>query len=140
MAPIGGGHWAGFVPGLKDGDQYLFYVEGTGSSGFKRDPRARLLTHQPSFPACNSVLRNAARFPWRQERFVPPAFNDLVLYQLHVGTFSIAAGNGDGKFLDVDPARAPSCLARHQCARTAADPGIPDHVQHGLQRHRSLQP
>ena len=29
MAPIGGGHWAGFVPGLKDGDRYLFYVEGT---------------------------------------------------------------------------------------------------------------
>jgi 1,4-alpha-glucan branching enzyme len=22
MVPIGGGHWAGFVPGLKDGDQY----------------------------------------------------------------------------------------------------------------------
>ena len=101
MAPIGGGHWAGFVPGLKDGDRYLFFVEGTGSSGFKRDPRARLLTHQPSFPACNSVLRNADRFPWHQARFVPPAFNDLILYQLHVGTFSITPGNGDGKFLDV---------------------------------------
>jgi 1,4-alpha-glucan branching enzyme len=69
MAPIGGGHWAGFVPGLQNGEQYLFYVEGTGSSGFKRDPRARLLTHQPSFPACNSVLRDATRFPWHQARF-----------------------------------------------------------------------
>jgi hypothetical protein len=43
-APIGGEHWASFVPGLKDGDPYLFYVEGTGLSDFKRDPRARLLT------------------------------------------------------------------------------------------------
>ena len=42
-----------------------------------------------------------ARFPWHQARFVPPAFNDLILYQLHVGTFSIMPGNGDGKFLDV---------------------------------------
>jgi 1,4-alpha-glucan branching enzyme len=24
LAQIGGGHWASFVPGLKDGDQYLF--------------------------------------------------------------------------------------------------------------------
>jgi 1,4-alpha-glucan branching enzyme len=139
MAPIGGGHWAGFVPGLKDGDQYLFYVEGTGSSGFKRDPRARLLTHQPSFPACNSVLRNISGFPWHQPQFTPPAFNDLILYQLHVGTFSITPGNGNGKFLDVIQARAPSRLARRQRARAVADPGIPDHVQHGLQRHRSLQ-
>jgi 1,4-alpha-glucan branching enzyme len=26
MAPIGGGHWASFVPGLKDGDPYLFHL------------------------------------------------------------------------------------------------------------------
>ena len=74
MAPIGGGHWASFVPGLKEGDQYLFYVEGLASSGYKRDPRARLLTFEPAFPACNSVLRNAGRFPWHRAQFVPPAF------------------------------------------------------------------
>jgi 1,4-alpha-glucan branching enzyme len=101
MAPIGGGHWASFVPGLKDDDPYLFYVEGTGLSDFKRDPRARLLTFQPAFPSCNSVLRNATGFPWHQAQFTPPAFNDLILYQLHVGTYVIAPGNGDGKFLDV---------------------------------------
>ncbi|MGY3606918.1 MULTISPECIES: hypothetical protein [unclassified Bradyrhizobium] len=101
MSEIGGGHWASFVPGLKDGDAYLFYVEGVGSSGFKRDPRARLLSVQPSFPACNSVLRDAGRFPWRLERFVPPAFNDLIVYQLHVGTFAPHPDNGDGKFFDV---------------------------------------
>jgi 1,4-alpha-glucan branching enzyme len=101
MAPIGDGHWASFVPGLKDGDPYLFYVEGTGLSDFKRDPRTRLLTFQPAFPSCNSVLRNAAGFPWHHAQFTPPAFNDLILYQLHVGTYAIAPGNGDGKFLDV---------------------------------------
>ena len=102
MAPIGSGHWASFVPGLKDDDSYLFYVEGTGLSDFKRDPRARLpTTFQPAFPSCNSVLRNAAGFPWHQVQFTPPAFNDLTLYQLHVGTYAIAPGNGDGRFLDV---------------------------------------
>src|ERR1700683_5359494 len=46
LGQIGGGHWAIFVPGLKDGDQYLFNVNGTASSGYKRDPRARLVTFQ----------------------------------------------------------------------------------------------
>jgi 1,4-alpha-glucan branching enzyme len=110
MAPIGGGHWASFVPGLKDGDRYMFYVEGIASSGYKRDPRARLLTFDPAFPACHSVLRDADRFPWHQPNFAPPAFNDLILYQLHVGTYAIAPGNGDGKFFDVI-ARVPYLAA-----------------------------
>src|SRR5690349_2933050 len=50
LTPIGAGHWAGFFPGLQDGDQYMFYVDGTGSQGYKRDPRARKLTFQPEFP------------------------------------------------------------------------------------------
>src|ERR1700751_93779 len=49
LSPIGGGHWAGLVPDLKDGDQYLFFIAGPGSSGYKRDPRARLLTVTPAF-------------------------------------------------------------------------------------------
>jgi 1,4-alpha-glucan branching enzyme len=101
MAPIGGGQWASFVPDLRDGDKYMFYVEGIGSTGYKRDPRARLLSYEPAFPACHSVLRNAGRFPWHQAQFTPPDFNDLILYQLHVGTYAIAPGNSDGKFLDV---------------------------------------
>ena len=80
MSQIGGGHWVTFVPGLQEGDRYLFYVNGTGTSGYKRDPRARALTFQPAFPYCNCVLRNPDRFSWHQARFVPPAFNDLIIY------------------------------------------------------------
>jgi 1,4-alpha-glucan branching enzyme len=68
LSDIGGGHWAGFVSGLKDGDQYLFYVvNGTSTaadtSGYKRDPRARLLTFQQAFPLGHCVLRDPAGFP-----------------------------------------------------------------------------
>jgi 1,4-alpha-glucan branching enzyme len=101
LNPIGGGHWAAFVPDLKDGDQYLFYLNGTGTSGYKRDPRARMLTFQPAFPLSNCVLRDARVFPWHESTFVAPAFNDLVIYQLHVGTYSIQPGSPDGSFLDV---------------------------------------
>jgi 1,4-alpha-glucan branching enzyme len=101
LSPIGGGHWAGLVPDLKDGDQYLFFIDGPGSSGYKRDPRARLLTVTPAFPFANCVLRDPKRFPWHAPGFSPPAFNELVIYQLHVGTFSIQPGSPDGCFLDV---------------------------------------
>src|ERR1700730_12331848 len=98
---VGGGHWAGFFPGLNDGDQYLFYVDGIGTSNYKRDPRGRALTFLPTFPGSNCVLRNPVRFPWHQTGFHPPAFNDAIIYQLHVGTFLIQPGNRDGSFLDV---------------------------------------
>src|SRR5215207_4465586 len=38
------GHWVGFLPGVKDGDVYRFYVKGSGTQGYKRDPYARELT------------------------------------------------------------------------------------------------
>ncbi len=101
LRPIGGGHWAGFIPGLKDGDRYLFYIDGPGSAGYKRDPRARLLSFQPHFPQAHCVLRDPARFPWHAAGFRPAVFPDLIVYQLHVGTYSISPGNDDGGFLDV---------------------------------------
>jgi 1,4-alpha-glucan branching enzyme len=101
LAAIGGGHWAIFIPGLKDGDPYMYFVEGHGSSGYKRDPHARLLTIDPPFPHSHSVLRNPTAFPWHDVNFTPRPFNELVIYQLHVGTFDIKAGNPDGCFFDV---------------------------------------
>jgi 1,4-alpha-glucan branching enzyme len=101
LKQIGGGHWAGFIAGVKEGDQYLFYVNGPGSQGYKRDPRARELTSTPAFPQSNCVLRDPSLFPWHNIGFKTPAFNDLVVYQLHVATFSIASGNQNGYFLDV---------------------------------------
>jgi 1,4-alpha-glucan branching enzyme len=98
---IGGGHWAGFFPGLNEGAQYLYWIDGIGTTGYKRDPRARVLTFLPAFPGCNCVLRNPSRFPWHETGFRPPAFNDAIVYQLHVGTYLIAGGNKDGSFLDV---------------------------------------
>jgi 1,4-alpha-glucan branching enzyme len=101
LAPIGNGHWAIFIPALKDGDAYMYFVEGEGTSGYKRDPHARLLTVDPPFPQAHSVLRNPNAFPWHDTDFTPPPWNELVIYQLHVGTFDMKPGNPDGCFFDV---------------------------------------
>jgi 1,4-alpha-glucan branching enzyme len=100
------GYWAGFVDGVKDGDTYLFYVVGEGSEGYKRDPYAREL--ERNFPDSNCIVRDADSYPWKVRDFRPPAFNDLIIYQLHVGTFYSVDGSGKdnrydrvGTFLDV---------------------------------------
>ena len=81
------GYWAGFIDGVKDGDEYKFYVKGAGSEGYKRDPYARELTTEPDYPINNCVVRRSDSYPWHDGGFHPPAFNDLVVYQLHVGTY-----------------------------------------------------
>ncbi len=81
------GYWSGFVPGVKDGDHYKFYVLGQGSRGYKRDPYARELSEQPSYPLSNCIVRNPAAYPWHDNHYRPPAFNDFVIYQFHVGTY-----------------------------------------------------
>jgi 1,4-alpha-glucan branching enzyme len=80
------GFWAGFVPGLKDGDLYRFYVVGMGSEGFKRDPYARELEFN-GYPGCNCIMRDPADYPWHDAGFRPPAFSNLIIYQFHIGVF-----------------------------------------------------
>ena len=48
------------------------------------------------------MVRDPHRYHWHDQGFRPPAFNDLVIYQLHIGTFFGAQrARGRAKFLDV---------------------------------------
>ena len=57
------GYWTGFQAGARDGDPYRYWVVGTGSSGYKRDPYARELAA--------SSRANGSRFI-RRKRFRRP--------------------------------------------------------------------
>ena len=93
----GAGHWRGFIPGVKDRDTYKYWVTGAAGPGWKRDPYARELLE----PAWDCVVRTTA-FPWHETGYRTPAFNDFVVYQLHVGAFHTATpGTVMGRFLDV---------------------------------------
>ena len=59
------GYWAGFLPGVRDGDQYKFYVVGKLGPRLKRDPYARELTSDPAYPICNCIVRDPARIRGR---------------------------------------------------------------------------
>src|SRR5712691_10599613 len=59
LNPLGDGTWAGFAPGMGEGAPYLFWIDGTGSSGPKRDPYARELGR--NFPTCPCLVSDVAR-------------------------------------------------------------------------------
>ena len=82
----GTGHWSGFAPGVRNGDTYLFWVVGEGSSGFKRDPWAHEVAG--SWPRYACVVRALDEYPWHDGEFQPPGFPDLTVYEFHVGVFS----------------------------------------------------
>jgi 1,4-alpha-glucan branching enzyme len=76
LAPLGDGTWGGFLAGLGDGDPYMFFVDGTGSTGWKRDSFARELTNVPAFPDSFCVVRDPASYPWHDQGWQTPQFSD----------------------------------------------------------------
>jgi 1,4-alpha-glucan branching enzyme len=101
MARDGNGYWTGFVAAAQDGDPYHFWVVGAGSSGYKRDPYAREMATDPPFPTCSCVIRSAAAYPWHDAAFVTPDFSNMIVYQLHIGTYAPSAPGVASTFLDV---------------------------------------
>jgi len=99
----GAGYWTGFLAGVADGDLYKYYVVGPlGIAGFKRDPYARELTVSSTFPiGVNCVVRSPNTYPWHDGQFVTPDYSNMIIYQLHVGTYAPASHPSYGTFLDV---------------------------------------
>lgn len=99
--------WTGFLRGVRDGDFYRFYIANRGVQPYKRDPYARELEFY-GYPECDCIVRDPHDYSWHDRQHRTPAFNDLVIYELHVGMFYGVDGNGNdarstrvGKFLDV---------------------------------------
>jgi 1,4-alpha-glucan branching enzyme len=113
------GHWTGFFPGVVDGAKYRFWVVGEGGSGPKRDPWARELEFG-DFHDTDGIIRQRDSYPWHDEQFVAPRFNDLIVYQFHVGVFS-AVGDGGA---DRRPGRVAKFLDALERVEYLADLGI----------------
>ena len=95
------GYWTGFLPAAKEGDLYGFFVVGKGTIGFKRDSYAREMATDKIFPQNSCVIRSGADYPWADGAFVTPDFSNMIVYQIHIGTFNITTPNVASTFLDV---------------------------------------
>lgn len=98
MKMDGNGYWSGFLKSAGEGDTYRFYVVGEGSSGYKRDPYARELANDVAlpFPVCPATIRGESLYPWHDAGFRAPDYSDMVVYQLHIGSYAPARPIADG--------------------------------------------
>jgi 1,4-alpha-glucan branching enzyme len=81
------GYWEGFVPGARAGQEYKFAFDG--GALWRTDPRSRAVTSSVG----NSKIVQPRGFAWGDAGWETPYFEEMVVYELHVGSFS---GEGDG--------------------------------------------
>jgi 1,4-alpha-glucan branching enzyme len=87
------GTWSADVPGVKPGAEYRFTIRTADGDLSRMDPYARHVTNSIG----NSIVYDPAGFDWGDEDFRMPAWDDLVIYEMHVGTFG-ASGDRGGTF------------------------------------------
>lgn len=89
----GNGYWYSDVPRAKPGDEYR-YLMNTGDGRISRmDPYARNVTSSVG----NSIIHDP-EFDWGIDPFEVPALNELVIYEMHIGTFNDQPGGPPGNF------------------------------------------
>lgn len=91
----GQGIWSGDVTNAKTGDQYKFFLNG---NLWKRDPRGRKVVNS----ADNTIVYDPNAFNWAGDTRLTVTNSDLVIYELHAGTFHdpTPGSGGPGKFAD----------------------------------------
>ena len=81
------GVWSADVSAAAPGQQYKYYINYSGGSIWKQDPRARQVTYSGSSAGANSIIYDPSAFNWAGDSLTPPALNDWFVYELHMGTF-----------------------------------------------------
>jgi len=88
------GWWSGDIAGAKVGDEYRFRIVSGAGEALKIDPYARNVTSSVG----NGIITDFG--PKGAQQFTPPKLNEMVIYELHIGTFGkqrqIGPGNLEG--------------------------------------------
>ncbi len=82
LQPLGDGMYETVVPGALPGDRYAYFLDGNGPLP---DPASRF---QPDGVHRSSAIVDPRAFSWSDIGWRGIALDDLVLYELHVGTFT----------------------------------------------------
>ncbi len=98
MASSAGGHWHVDVPGVGPGERYQYVIQAAGSTlGPRVDPYAREVDVVNGDR--RAVVYDESAFGWGPG-FQAPGWTELVVYELHVGTFNELTGQQVGTFDD----------------------------------------
>lgn len=81
------GVWAVDIPGVKAGDEYRYRIVNGGNEYLRIDPYARRVTNSVG----NAIIRDPRSIS-EMMRFTPPPLNEMIIYELHIGTFGKVEG------------------------------------------------
>lgn len=94
MQPEPNGWWSLDIRGAGSGQQYKFVIRNGAQTLWKNDPYARRMTSSVG----NSVIYDHNAHAWQNGSFQTPTWNDMVMYEMHVGTFNDTPGGAPGTF------------------------------------------
>ena len=89
----GGGWWSLDYRNAVHGQQYKFILKN-GTTFWKNDPWARQLTNSVG----NSVIYDQSHYHWQTQNYVTPAWNRIVVYEMHIGAFNPTISGKQGTF------------------------------------------
>ena len=91
------GYWGGNVPKAKAGDEYKFLLDTPTGKLQRNDPYAKQMTNSVG----NSIVYDSNAFDWGDDNFQITSWNNLIIYELHTGTFNIKEKGKPGDFYGV---------------------------------------
>lgn len=94
LAYEGAGHWSLDVRGVGAGAEYKYVIRNGSQTLWKSDARSRELTASNG----NSIVVDPNAFDWGTTPYSTPAWDELVIYEMHVGTFFDSPGGLPGSF------------------------------------------
>lgn len=95
LASEGNGYWSNDVSAAAVGDEYQYVITNGGSTLWRIDPYGEKVTNSVG----NTVVYDDNAFSWSGS-FSTPAWNEMVIYEMHIGTFNDTPGGSPGDFAD----------------------------------------
>lgn len=88
------GYWSSEVSEAKAGNEYRYFIHGPAGPLSRIDPYARQVSHSVG----NGIIYDPRAFDWGDDNFQIAAGNELVIYEMHIGTFNVKKEGLPGTF------------------------------------------
>lgn len=99
MTTLPGGYWHAEAPGVGPGERYQYAIQGAGALLSPRvDPYAREIDDVEGDR--QAVVYDEAAFDWGTASHQAPEPSELVIYEVHIGTFNELPGQQVGTLAD----------------------------------------
>lgn len=94
LYPDNNGTASVFQRGATAGQQYKYVFQSGANTFWKRDAYSRWVTNSVG----NSRILDFSSFTWSAQNYNTPAWDEMVIYEMHIGTFNDVPGGSCGTF------------------------------------------